>query len=453
MGYSQSLSGGNGTAPYSFSHVSGSLPPGLGLNAAGLISGAPTLGGLFSFAVQVTDMSPLPFSSQSQYDLTVIINTPPEADEDAFTVSEDSANNPLDVLAGDTDIDDDLLTVSAVADPPHGTALDNNTNVLYSPDPGYVGADSFAYTVSDGMGGSDTATVTVTVTNVNDAPIADDDTFTVTEDTSNNNLDVLTGDIDVEGDLLTVTTVTDPPHGIVVNNTNHVSYTPDPNFYGTDSFFYTISDGNGGSDTAKVTVTVTNINDPPTADDDSFTVNEDSSNNSLAVLVGDADPEGNPLVVDTVSDPPHGTAVDNNSNILYTPDTNFSGSDSFTYTITDYRGGYATATVTVTVRNVNDPPVADDDALTVDEDSLNQVLDVLDGDVDLDGNLLQVASVSDPLHGNAVDNNENIIYTPDANFAGTDTFAYNVSDGQGGSDTATVTVTVQSINDAPQRGR
>jgi VCBS repeat-containing protein len=183
LGYNQSLSGGNGTAPYSFSQVSGSLPPGLGLSIGGLISGTPTLGGLYTFAVQVTDVSPLPFSTQRQYDLTVIINTPPEADNDAFTVSEDSANNPFDVLAGDTDIDDDPLTVSAVADSPHGTTLDNNTNVLYSPDPGYVGVDSFTYTVSDGMGGSDTATVTVTVTNVNDAPVADDDTFTVTEDT------------------------------------------------------------------------------------------------------------------------------------------------------------------------------------------------------------------------------------------------------------------------------
>ncbi len=449
LGYNQSLSGGNGTAPYSFSRVSGSLPPGLGLSVGGLISGTPTLGGLYTFAVQVTDVSPLPFSFQHQYDLTVIINTPPQADDDAFTVSEDSANNPFDVLAGDTDIDDDPLTVSAVADPPHGTTLDNNTNVLYSPDPGYVGADSFTYTVSDGMGGSDTATVTVTVTNVNDAPVADDDTFTVTEDTSNNSLDVLNGDIDVEGDPLTITSVTDPPRGTVVNNSTSVSYTPDPNFYGSDSFFYTVSDGNGGSDTAKVTVTVTNVNDPPTADDDAFTVNEDSSNNSLAVLVGDADPEGNPLVVDSVSDPPHGTAVDNNSNILYTPEANFFGTDTFTYTITDYRGGYATATVTVTVRNVNDPPVAGDDSFTVNEDSSNNVLDVLDGDTDLDGNPLQVASVNDPPHGTGVDNNTDILYTPDANFTGTDTFTYSISDGQGGSDTAAVTVTVRNINDAP----
>ncbi|MEE4236019.1 MAG: tandem-95 repeat protein, partial [Anderseniella sp.] len=114
---------------------------------------------------------------------------------------------------------------------------------------------SFTYTVSDGQGGSDTATVSVTVIAVNDAPVANDDSATTTEGAAVT-IDVLANDTDVDRDTLTIAGVAQGTNGSVVNNTTLVTYTPKSGFTGTDSFTYAISDGQGGSATATVTVTV-----------------------------------------------------------------------------------------------------------------------------------------------------------------------------------------------------
>jgi hypothetical protein len=161
-----------------------------------------------------------------------------------------------------------------------------------------------------------------------------------------------------------------------------VRYTPNANFFGTDSFTYTIADGNGGTDTATVTVTVTNVNDAPDAVDDSATVDEDSSNNVIAVLANDsfAPDAGETLTVTAVGMATSGTAALINGQVAYTPNANFFGTDSFTYTISDGNGGTDTATVTVTITNVNDAPDAVDDSTTVDEDSSNNVILVLGND-------------------------------------------------------------------------
>jgi hypothetical protein len=147
-----------------------------------------------------------------------------------------------------------------VTAPANGTAVINPDNtVTYTPDANFYGSDSFSYTISDGAGGSDTAVVTITVTPVNDAPVANDDVATTLQDTTVT-IDVLANDSDVEGDALSVTAVTIPTNGsVVINPDNTVTYTPDASYSSTDSFSYTASDGNGGSDTAVVTITVTPV--------------------------------------------------------------------------------------------------------------------------------------------------------------------------------------------------
>jgi serine protease len=184
----------------------------------------------------------------------------------------------------------------------------------------------------------------------NTPPLAANDSATTSEDTPVT-INVLANDSDVDGDALQVTGVSDPPHGsAAVNANNTVTYTPDINYNGTDSFTYTVIDGKGGSDTANVSITINPVNDPPVALDDSATTSEDTPV-TINVLANDSDVDGDALQVTGVSDPPHGSAAVNaNNTVTYTPDINYNGTDSFTYTVIDGKGGSDTATVTITVK-------------------------------------------------------------------------------------------------------
>jgi hypothetical protein len=275
--------------------------------------------------------------------VSITVNAPPVAVNDSYTVQENSSNNSLAVLANDSDPDGDPLTITNTSTPGHGTATINGSSVLYTPTAGYFGPDSFSYTISDGQGGTASASVSITV---NAPPVAVNDSYTVQENSSNNSLAVLANDSDPDGDPLTITNASTPGHGMTTINGSNVLYTPTAGYFGPDSFTYTISDGQGGTASASVSITV---NAPPVAVNDSYTVQENSSNNSLAVLANDSDPDGDPLTITNTSTPGHGTATINGSNVLYTPTAGYFGPDSFSYTISDGQGGVSTASVSITV--------------------------------------------------------------------------------------------------------
>lgn len=187
---------------------------------------------------------------------TIVPNKDPVVVND--TASTDTMTPiPIAVLANDSDPDGDPLTVTSVTQPAHGTVTTTNTTVTYTPAstplPRFRGTDTFTYTVSDGQGGAATATVIVTIRNK--PPIAVNDMASTSEDTPVT-IAVLANDSDPDGDPLTVTSVTQPTNGTVVNNGTTVTYTPNANFNGTDTFSYTVSDGQGGSATAMVMVSV-----------------------------------------------------------------------------------------------------------------------------------------------------------------------------------------------------
>ncbi len=409
--------------------------------------------GTYNMTVQVDSTSS---AAADMATATLIINSlniPPVAEDDSATTPE-NVSVTIPVLANDSDADGDTLVVYSVTPPANGTVVNNGSDVTYTPNLNFSGSDSFAYTVSDSNGGVDTATVSVMVTPVNDPPTAVDDTAVTAEDTAVT-IPVLANDSDNEGDPLSVSAITQPANGTVVNNGVDVTFTPNANFHGSDSFTYTVSDGNGGTDTAVVTVSVTPANDMPLAVADMVTTNEDTAV-AIDVLANDSDVDGDTLTVNTVTQPGNGMAVINPDNtVTYTPDPDFNstdtlnGTDTFTYTVSDGNGAQAAALVTVTVIPVNDAPVAMDDVVTTPEDS-SVAVTVLANDSDVDGDTLTVISVANPAQGTTVVNADNTVtYTPTVNFNGVDSFTYTISDGQGSSDTAVVTVTITPINDAP----
>ncbi|MCK5829036.1 MAG: tandem-95 repeat protein, partial [Methylococcales bacterium] len=221
-------------------------------------------------------------------------------------------------------------------------------------------------------------------------------------------------------------------------------------FTGTEVFQYTISDGNGGTDTANVTVTVGQRNSEPDAVDDSSTATQ-GEKTIIDVLGNDTDPENDVLTITTVSNPTNGTAVvTGDGKISYTPNAGFTGTEVFQYTISDNNGGTDTANVTVTVGEGNKTPDAIDDSTTTTQGQ-KVVVDALGNDTDQDGDTLTITSIANPTNGTAVITGDGkISYTPNADFTGTETFEYTISDGNGGTDTANVTVEVGSDNKAPE---
>lgn len=207
------------------------------------------------------------------------VNTAPIARNDLVSTTNTGSIN-INVLTNDMDPDGDKLTVTSVsgavakateaartsATTAHGTvSINADGTIKYVPQTGFVGTDSFTYTVSDGKGGTATAVATIKITSAGSDfhPTAGDDAFTVAQNTSVA-LNVLSNDVDLDGDKLSVTDATDPTHGTVTINANGtITYKSDAGFSGTDTFQYTINDGNGETDTATVTVTVDDVNHAP----------------------------------------------------------------------------------------------------------------------------------------------------------------------------------------------
>ena len=260
------------------------------------------------------------------------------------------------VLANDTDVDGDPLTAVKVSDPANGSVtLNANGSFTYTPNANFNGTDTFTYKAQGGGADSSPATVTITVTPVADVPVAAPDSFTTAEDTALNISapGVLGNDSDPEGGLSAVK-VANPAHGTLVLNANgSFTYTPTANFSGTDSFTYKANDGAADSNVVTVTITVTAVNDPPVAVNDTYSTPRGVPLvvAGPGVLGNDTDVEGASLSAAKASDPAHGTVTLNaDGSLVYTPQLAFTGTDSFTYKASDGAAQSNAATVTVTVQ-------------------------------------------------------------------------------------------------------
>ena len=345
---------------------------------------------------------------------------------------------------------DDELTCSTVTSPAHGavTVVSDCSGGSYTPDPDFHGTDSFSYAVGDPAAEHVAASVNITVQPVNDAPVADDDDATTQEDTAVT-VGVLGNDSDVDGDSLTVASAAGAANGSVTVDDRSVIYTPHADFHGTDSFTYAVADSTSQPTTATVSITVEPVNDAPVANDDDATTREDTAV-TIDVVGNDSDVEGDSLTVYSAAGAIHGsvTTADEGS-VIYTPDPDFHGTDSFNYTVADPAADHIAATAFVTVEPVNDAPEADDDEATTQEDTA-VTIDVLDNDFDIEGDSFTVDSTTEGTNGSvAIAEDGSVIYTPHADFHGTDSFTYAAADSTSEPTTATVSITVEPVNDAP----
>ena len=263
-------------------------------------------------------------------------NTVPTPGEDAAHTAA-GTSVVLPVLDNDADPDGDALSLIAIEAPGHGTVQvePGGQRLRYTPQVGFVGSDSFAYTVSDGWGGSATANVTIDVTPLNTAPVPAPDRASTLPGTAVT-IDVLANDDDAEGGPLTLTGITLPAHGaLALTGEQQFIYTPEPGFVGEDGFTYTVRDAGGLTATGSVTVEVTPHNQPPTAQDDQATLS-DGLPLRLDLVANDNDPDGDPLRITGLSLPAGGRiAVNPDQSVTYTPLPGFAGTDSFTYKVSD----------------------------------------------------------------------------------------------------------------------
>ncbi|MEN8178484.1 MAG: Ig-like domain-containing protein, partial [Pseudomonadota bacterium] len=435
------------------------LPTGLSIDpASGVINGSvayeavghPDLAVIYPVTVNVSDGD---LVSSVSFDWTVDdVNQLPIAIDDGATTD---PNTPVTVivLSNDNDADNDTLAVSNITIMPlNGTVqINNDDSITYTPNTGFVSTDNFTYEVEDGFGGTATATVTISVVNI--APVAVDDTYSTEQDVE---LvvpapGVLGNDSDADGDTLTAAPTSIAANGVVTLNDNgSFLYVPNAGYTGPDSFTYVANDGFVDSNEATVNINVTQGNLLPVAD-------------AGGPYEGTAGVE---LTFDgTGSNDPDGTIVsylwtfgDGGTGTGPTPTHTYANAEIYTVTleVTDDSGATDTAATVATIAPPpNVVPVAVDDSYSMLQDSALNILapGVLGNDSDADGDPLTAALDSGPSNG-AVNLNADgsFDYTPDAGFSGTDSFTYVASDGEDNSNIATVTISVDTVNYAPNVG-
>jgi len=312
------------------------------------------LSGLFLFVILISGV----FSSSSAF-----AQVGPIAVNDFYSLDEDSllTVNPIGILQNDTNTQSST-TFSAIIQTSTGfgtLTLNSDGSFTYQPNLNFDSTDSFTYVANNGTHNSNEATVTLTVNPINDTPIASDDSYTTSEDSSLVIAapGILDNDSDVDGDsLLAIIDDTTNDGTLVLNSDGSFTYTPNTNFVGTDSFTYHVHDGTLDSNIATVDIIVSSENDAPVAQDDQI----DTQQNvpiRIDVLENDSDTEDDSLNIILTVDPSQtkGTVELEDSKVLFTPNLDFIGETTFSYVVSDGDKTSNSAQVTVNVTAVDNP--------------------------------------------------------------------------------------------------
>lgn len=422
------------------------------------------------FRYTVTDQYGLQSTGTVSLDIAPVNDAPVAAGESA-PLDEDTGVlfTSAQLLANDFDVDTptmgDVLSILRVSDAQHGlVALDAYGKVRFLPDHDYFGPASFTYWVSDGNGGLSPATVHLDIRPVNDVPVVTGETVATDEDTILliEQATLLANDTDVDNPHsdLTIFSVRNSQHGAVeLTADGLIRFVPEQDFHGTATFLYTVTDGSGGYTEAMATVDLAPVNDVPIVTGEHFAGNEDEAIKvaGSALLANDRDvddPQAS-LTLVAVGNALHGEVhLNPDGSVSFIPDADYFGAASFEYTVSDPHGATTTGRVDIGLAPVNDAPQLRDDVIEGTEDTALTIdaatLLANDTDVDNDHRDLTVTGVSGSTHGAVSLNPDGSIrFVPDQDFFGDATFKYEVSDGVGGVSTATATIHVAAVNDAP----
>ena len=256
-------------------------------------------------------------------------------------------------------------------------------------------------------------------------------------------VNIFLSSVDVKGDAPTYSVLSTPTHGFLSGSAPNLTYSPATGFYGTDSFTFKVSDGKVTTATTTVSITVLRTNQPPVAGSLLRSAVEDVVE-SLTLTGSDSD--GDALTFAVVTSPTKGTLTGTAPYLVYTPAANVSGTDSFTFNVSDGKASSSSATVTINIAAVNDAPVASAKSTTTTED---QSVSITLSNSDIEGDTITYSIVTAPTKGSLSGTVPDLVYTPAPNATGADSFTYEANDSSSASAPATVSITITPVNDAP----
>ena len=359
-------------------------------------------------------------------------NNPPNANNDSFSAGMNAAT-VLDVLANDSD--SDAISISAMTEPTNGSLINNQSTITYSPNAGYVGSDSFSYTIKDTAGQESSATVSLSIANL--PPVAENDVAKTMQSTPIA-IDILANDSSGGGHELSIASTSSASHGAISHDGKILTYTPTAGFVGNDAFVYVVRDSYGDETTASVGVSIENIEPVATDDELSFAQN---SSVTIDVLANDIDAKGDVLELVSIDTATNGDAKIEDNKVVFTPSNGFAGTETLNYTLIDAYGAASQASLTLDITNVI--PTANDDS----DDVLRNyrvTIDVLANDIDVEGDVLTIQSVSSPQHGSVSIVDNKVTYQPSTDYVGNDSFGYTAIDSYGASASGFIQITVHN---------
>lgn len=411
------------------------------ITESGLITWIPTTAQIGTHAITVvaTDMAGL--TDTQTFNLVISdVNEAPLITSIAITTATENSTYSYDVEATDGDVGDSI-TFSLTTQPEGMTIVPETGLIEWTPSPDQVQDTNVTVVATDLAGATNEQSFMISVIDVNNAPEIRSVPVTAGKELEAYSYQI--DAVDADGDTLTYE-LTQRPASMTISETGLIEWTPAYGDRGEHNVSFVVTDVANASVSQDFVIDVELLpNNAPTADAAIVTGNEDSI---IAVTLSGSDSDGDSLTYAVASQPSNGVLTGTVPNLSYTPNTDFNGSDSFTFTVSDGLDTSTAATISLTILNVNDAPVVNAQSLELDEDTNINL--TLTGN-DIEGDSLTYAVVLQPSNGTLTGTAPDLTYTPNSNFFGNDNFTFIANDGAADSATAIVSISVNGVNDMP----